>query len=275
MFEFYCKKLEEWVERKSCEDCEKLESCKKDGYLTKVDDELGLDAVSASEPKRLQSLAKKLQRALKTGYLASSKRDIYSLKISGVTDPPKEPFSEKDLQDISKVLGIPVSSDLSVRLTNATLNYLANKEIWKGNPSPNELRNELLNILEPARKLLTRLDKFDSMVTLEEPNNNIHLNTLDTKVYSILKSTYGEIDNIHIDLHRLTNAIKEELENLRSKTGILMNYPLKIYFAELAMIYEDITGEKPTITYDPLTYKSSQFLQFVFACLQHVDQEVM
>lgn len=279
MIEFYCERIEENVDRKDCEICDRFKDCKRDGYLSGIDTKFGIDSAFTPEQKQLETVRKMLQRALKPGYLKDLKKDAYSWKISGGTDPQRAEFTEQDFQTICEVLGKVCNSDLRDRLMSAANGYLSTKEIWKSKPTSPEVINELMKIMGPAKKLLTHLDKFDSLVTLEGPNNKIHLNTLDAEVYSILKSACEDIDSIHIGLHRFKNAIEEVFENLQSNKGALANFPLILFLKELKNIFEDVTGQKATVSYKPVisksndSSKSSPFFQFALACIQCVDPE--
>lgn len=74
---FYCKRAELDVEREECENCQLFEDCKKEGYLSEIDEKYGFNY---SERNKLSSLEKAVQRALRPN---KSKKDLYLRKITG------------------------------------------------------------------------------------------------------------------------------------------------------------------------------------------------
>jgi hypothetical protein len=110
--QFYCKRVEAEVDWQECEDCDYFRECKKDGYLSEVDQKLGISPAFKLSEKQSETFRKKLQRALNPNYLDKAKKDTYRWKITGVTDLPKTPFTHsicegcKNMQQLIDELGM-------------------------------------------------------------------------------------------------------------------------------------------------------------------------
>lgn len=257
MIKFHCERIKENVNRKDCEDCDQFEDCKTDGYLSEIDIKLGINSTFPPEKKRLEAFRKMLQRALKPGYVKDSKKNAYMWKILGGTDLQRAEFTEQNFQTICEVLGKACNSDLRDRLISAADGYLSTKAIWNGKPRYLKTKT----ILEKVSKLSTELSDC--------------LDELDPDIHIILKKRCSYIDAFP----RLQYEAKEIVENLLFKDRDLSNFPLILFFRELKNIFEDVTGQKATVTYKPEISKSndssklSPFFQFVLTCIQYVDPE--
>jgi len=274
---FYCERAEGNVDRNECEYCQFVKKCRKDGYLSKIDSQLGLKS-EYSEERGLQRLAKQLQRAQKFSHLAKSeeeakkvqaKKAAYLWKQTGIiqaTQPHQEPLTQNDLQKIAETLNVPVDSERLRELTKETKAYLVTKAIWESKPdSSANIKARLKTTKELAEKLANHLDQ------------------LDPEVYSALNSAYDDIDAFHLSIHRLHNTVGEMLENAFSKdawVGGLANLPLMRYYNALARFYETTTRKKATVSYNWVKNKDknsslepSQFLLFVHTCIECIDRQ--
>ena len=191
----------------------------------------------------LQSLVKTVRRALNPN---KSKKDLYLKKISGTTDAFCPLFKVKDFQEVVKSLGLAINPK---KLFKESTHYLVMKFIWKENPSPREISSAAKKIYNGSKGLAK------------------DLYNLNPQIYNALLSTSYDLDNLYFETNRVSDFIKDEF----GRGGKLGYLPKDFYIYRLAQIYQEDTGRKPTVSYNPDLNQCSAFLQLVDDCLCIVD----
>lgn len=177
-------------------------------------------------------------------------------------------FSDEDSKEIAKVLDVlEISKAVRSQLQNITRNYFINRQFIPGRPRLAEVIAAVQVIHDQSKALKNSLERLDSVTKNLLLSSNPNLEFFD-------------LPDGQSDIHKIFSAAEEVLKTLsqeKDKGGRpATKDALQLLIIGLKGIFEETTGSKASITFDPYKDKEEYqgfFYDFVYTFLKIIDAE--
>ena len=178
------------------------------------------------------------------------------------------PFSEKNFDELSKILGKPISDDAKWQLQDKGGEFALNHHAIDNAVKPSEIDAACDSIVKQGEPLAQTLKELDD-TTLDKISMQQKTDILE--IHERLQADLEIFLNATVSLIKRRKKIKAEFpvskQGRRKERGAL-----EILVKELIPIFEGITNKKATSTFNEL-YTEGLFVTFTRDCIHAIQNE--